>query len=212
MAGRDCPLTGYALAPVSRSDDRVGCDSVQLPTLMNVLQAKDDYTARHCKRVMQLTVMLCEDLQVDRRVARRSEMAALYHDIGKLGVTSDILNKPGRLEEKEWETIYAHPILGGEILSSVAECDRVAAIIRQHHEDWDGTGYPLGLQGDHIALEARLLHVCDVYDALTSDRPYRPAYSHKHAISLIRDGAGREFDPEVAHAFIRMNDCRQEVA
>ncbi|MFP3905137.1 MAG: HD-GYP domain-containing protein [Armatimonadota bacterium] len=188
-----------------------GGDS-DLETLMHVLQAKDNYTARHCHRVMALTVSLCDHLKLDQSVRKHSGLAALYHDVGKLGVTSAILNKRHRLKKSEWRAIHAHPTLGEEIFGSIVPCERVAAIISQHHEAWDGTGYPRGLQMTDISFEARLLHICDVYDALTSDRPYRPAYPPTQAISIIRKGIGQEFDPEIAAAFIQMKDQLRRVA
>ena len=151
----------------------------ELDTLMRILHAKDDYTARHCQQVCDLSIRLGSHLQLTSRELERTALAALYHDVGKVGITGQVLNKPANLTTHEWRAIRTHPIIGEELVCSLCPGERMPAIIQQHHEAWNGQGYPNGLAGDDILLEARILHICDVYDALVSDRPYRSAYSQR---------------------------------
>jgi HD-GYP domain-containing protein (c-di-GMP phosphodiesterase class II) len=138
---------------------------------------------------------------------------ALLHDIGKVGVDDSILNKPGRLEEDEWEQMKKHSEIGYRIAASARELSHVADFILSHHERWDGQGYPRGLAGEQIPLLSRLLAIVDAYDAMTEDRVYRRALSSEEALREIERNAGTQFDPLLAAKFIRMvrgnNDCEQ---
>jgi HD-GYP domain-containing protein (c-di-GMP phosphodiesterase class II) len=129
---------------------------------------------------------------------------ALLHDIGKMGIPDAILFKPGPLTEEEWEMMRQHPTHAYDMLSPIAYLRPVLHIPYCHHEKWDGTGYPRGLKGGEIPLAARIFAVVDAYDAMTSDRPYRPAMSHEEAIAELRRCAGTQFDPEVVDVFLRV--------
>jgi HD-GYP domain-containing protein (c-di-GMP phosphodiesterase class II) len=127
---------------------------------------------------------------------------ALLHDIGKLGIPDQILNKPGPLTEKEWLIVKQHPIIAYDLLSKIPFLKPALNIPYSHHERWDGTGYPQGLAGDHIPLEARIFAVIDVWDALIHDCVYRKAWKKADALSFIEENAGTQFDPEVVNIFL----------
>jgi HD-GYP domain-containing protein (c-di-GMP phosphodiesterase class II) len=129
---------------------------------------------------------------------------ALLHDIGKMGIPDSILLKPGPLTEDEWIIMRKHPVYALELLSPIAYLRPALDIPYAHHEKWDGTGYPRGLKETQIPLAARIFAVTDVWDALTSDRPYRPAWAPEQALAYIREQAGRHFDPAVVEAFLRV--------
>ncbi len=183
-----------------------------LDALMQVLHAKDSYTASHCRRVRRLAESVSLKVGLDPLPVRTAMLAGLYHDIGKLGIVNSVLAKPGRLTASEWRSITAHPTIGRELLESFLSVQRAALVIQQHHESWDGSGYPLGLQEEEILPEARVLRVCDVYDALLSDRPYRPAYAHSQAVEIIANGIGTEFEPEAAEALLTITDELHQAA
>jgi len=143
-------------------------------TLSTAIDARDDVTPRHVRRVQHGTLALARELGVtDEDTLCGLEAAALLHDTGKIAVPEHILNKPGRLTASEFETMKRHAPIGAQILASIEFPYPVAPIVRHHHENWDGTGYPDGLKGEEIPLGARILSVVDCFDALTSDRPYR---------------------------------------
>jgi HD-GYP domain-containing protein (c-di-GMP phosphodiesterase class II) len=133
---------------------------------------------------------------------RRLAIAGLVHDIGKLQLPWEILNKPGRLTDEEFALIRRHPALGASLLEHLGGFAEEVPIVACHHERWDGGGYPAGTAGEAIPLEARVLSVCDVYDALTSDRPYRAAWDHERALALLREERGAAFDPRCVDAAI----------
>ena len=155
---------------------------------------------RHGVRTAILAAALARRLGLDAGTVRRLRLAALLHDIGKVGVPGAVLRKPGPLTDEEWAAVRRHPEVGAEIVARVPGLTPVAEIILAHHERWDGSGYPRGLKGEEIPVEARILAVADVYDALRSDRPYRPAWSEEEALSYIRAQSGRLFDPRVVEA------------
>jgi putative nucleotidyltransferase with HDIG domain len=129
-------------------------------------------------------------------------IAALLHDIGKLGISDDLLRKPGPLTKEEYDEVKQHVVIGADILSAVSFPAPLALIVRHHHENWDGTGYPDGLRGEGIPIGARVLAIVDCYDALTSDRPYRRALSHGCAIAMIHDGRSNLYDANIVDAFL----------
>jgi putative two-component system response regulator len=170
------------------------------------IDAKDGYTHHHssvsrrCRAVSRSRSGLSDDQQ------RTVQLAALLHDVGKIAVPDAILKKPGRLTAEEFAEMKKHPMHGVRILANI-QGPAVAAVlpgVRYHHERWDGTGYPDGLRGDHIPLLGRLLGVADFYDAVTSARPYRPAIPQAEAITMIVNGAGSHFDPEIVKAVMRL--------
>jgi putative nucleotidyltransferase with HDIG domain len=171
-------------------------------SLAEALEAKDPYTNGHSKRVTEITVTLAVELGLSRQQQDQIRLAGLVHDIGKIGVPEEILHKPGKLSEVEFEFIKEHPTIGEKILKPIISDRQVLAIVRCHHERFAGGGYPEGISGEDIPLGARLMAVADAYDAMTSSRPYRNALSPKKAISQLLASRGSQFDPEVVDLFI----------
>jgi putative nucleotidyltransferase with HDIG domain len=176
-----------------------------IEALAHAIDAKDQVTHGHIRRVQTASLQLARALGYsDERQIHAIEAASLLHDLGKLAIPEHILNKPGRLTPAEYETMKAHAKIGAEILAGVDFPYPVVPIVRHHHENWDGTGYPDGLAGDDIPLGARILQVVDCFDALTSHRPYRRALSSSEAIAILQERRGTMYDPAVVDAFVRM--------
>lgn len=174
-----------------------------IETLAMAVDAKDQVTHGHIRRVQRYALGLSSALGIkDERLLRAVEAAALLHDMGKLAIPEYILNKPGKLSVAEFEKMKLHAGLGADILSAIEFPYPVIPIVRHHHENWDGTGYPDLLRGTHIPLGARILSVVDCYDALTSDRPYRPRLSTEQALSIIMQRRGSMYDPLVVDTFV----------
>ncbi len=165
--------------------------------LASTIEVNDAYTHGHCERVALGTKAIGERMGVEGDELREFELAALLHDIGKIGVSTHILAKRGRLTKAEFREMQEHAALGARILGAVSFLQQVARYVRHHHEDWDGGGYPDGLAGEDVPLAARIIHVVDAYDAMTSSRPYRTALPHEEAVRRIVVDRGRQFDPEV---------------
>jgi putative nucleotidyltransferase with HDIG domain len=175
-------------------------------TLAMAIDAKDQITHGHIRRVQGYATGLAKALGVtDARELRAIEAAALLHDMGKLAVPEHILNKPGRLTASEYDRMKTHSSVGAQILSAIDFPYPVVPIVRHHHENWDGTGYPDGLSGIDIPIGARIMAVVDCYDALTSDRPYRPALSDEEALAIIEARKGKMYDPVVTDAFFTVH-------
>ena len=175
-------------------------------TLAMAIDAKDQITHGHIRRVQTYAVGLARVLGVsDERELKAIEAAALLHDMGKLAIPEHILNKPGKLTASEYDRMKSHASVGAQILSAIDFPYPVVPIVRHHHENWDGTGYPDGLEGEGIPIGARIMAVVDCYDALTSDRPYRPALSDEDALDIIKARRGTMYDPAVTDAFIRVH-------
>jgi HD-GYP domain-containing protein (c-di-GMP phosphodiesterase class II) len=138
------------------------------------------------------------------------EDAGNVHDLGKVAIDPAVLLKPGKLTDPEWEEMKRHPVYGAEVLSRFASYRSGIPLVRGHHESWDGTGYPDGIRGTEIPLGARILAVADTFDALTSDRPYRPGMGLDRAVGILRDGAGSQWDPEIVAALLRVLDARSD--
>lgn len=168
------------------------------------IESKDRYTLGHCRRVSTYACAVARDMGLDDASLFWFRVGALLHDVGKLTVPSEILNKPSALDPRERALLERHPQAGVELLADVEFPPEVFAMIRAHHERWDGTGYPDRLAGVEIPIAARILCVADVYDALTTDRPYRRGYTREHALSLMRQDEGRVFDPDVLARFERV--------
>jgi len=176
-----------------------------LQLLNATVEAKDGYTVGHCQRVGQYARVLGEVLGLNDDQLHSLQIAASFHDIGKIGIISPILNKRGPLDDFEWRVIYMHPLLGRELWEgAIPRLTEVAQIIYQHHERWDGQGYPAGLTGEEIRPEARVLTVADAYDAMRTDRPYRSALSDSVVLDELYTGAGTQFGPDEAAAFIEI--------
>lgn len=168
------------------------------------LDLRDRETEGHTARVTELTLLLARDMGMSDEELVHVRRGALLHDIGKMGIPDSILHKPGPLTEEEWEVVRMHPVYAYTLLSPIAYLRPALDIPYFHHERWDGTGYPRGLKGEEIPLAARVFAVADVWDALRSNRPYRPAWTREQALAYIREQPGRHFDPRVAEAFLRL--------
>jgi putative nucleotidyltransferase with HDIG domain len=176
-----------------------------IEALAHAIDAKDGVTHDHIRRVQRVAVKLAARIGVDDELELRAiETAALLHDVGKLAVPERILNKPGGLTPAEFERMKLHARVGAEILSEVNFPFPVVPIVRHHHENWDGTGYPDGLKGADIPLGGRILAVVDCFDALTSDRPYRRAMSAEQALAIVEKRRGTMYDPAIVDAFRQM--------
>ena len=177
-----------------------------IKSLALAIDAKDQYTHQHILRVQRYAVATAKQMGLTGGELEGVNTGALLHDIGKLGVPEYVLLKPGRLTEEEFAKIKKHPEIGAAILDPVEFPWPVLPAVMYHHEKWDGTGYPEGLKGENIPLQARILAVADVYDALTSTRSYRNAWTHEKAIGVIKKNSGTHFDPVVAEAFLQVID------
>jgi putative nucleotidyltransferase with HDIG domain len=173
--------------------------------LGDVVEADDAYTGEHCKGVVRLALDVADELALDAPQRRNVEFGALLHDVGKIAVPKEIINKPGKLDEHEWEIIKTHTIEGQRMLERVGGLMReVGEIVRSSHERWDGGGYPDGLHGEAIPLEARIVSACDAFNAMTTNRSYRRAMPLEEALAELRANAGTQFDPRVVHAMVRL--------
>lgn len=201
-----------------------------IASLAYALEANDRYTSGHSQRVTEMAVAIARELSMPEDEVEKIRLAGLLHDIGKIGVRESVLNKPGRLTDEEYREVMAHPEIGERILSPVVEDVEILRMVRHHHERYDGGGYPDGLSGEELSEEtgvvtvveacsnmsssaegkeklsqgARILAVADAYDAMTSDRPYRWAMSLQDACAEMEKGKGRQFDPVVVGAFLRI--------
>jgi putative nucleotidyltransferase with HDIG domain len=177
-----------------------------IETLAMAIDAKDQITHGHIRRVQTYAVGLAKRIGIaDDKLIKAVEAAALLHDMGKLAVPEYILNKPGKLTPAEFEKMKLHASIGADILSAIDFPYPVVPIVRHHHESWDGSGYPDGLRGTDIPIGARILSVVDCFDALTSDRPYRPRLSDGDAIAILQDRRGSMYDPLIVDTFVRVH-------
>ena len=168
------------------------------------LGERDPYTGKHSEDVAVIARKIGRELGLAEDEVEQIEAAARVHDIGKISIPDSVLLKPGKLTDEEWEAIKQHPVIGADLLSGLEIYEGSIDIIRHHHEHWDGSGYPDGLKGEQIPLGARIVAVADVYNALTTDRPYRKAYSKAEALEIIRDMSGKELDPQLVEIFLRV--------
>jgi putative two-component system response regulator len=170
----------------------------------HALDLRDRETEGHSRRVTELTVKLAKTLGMSDDEIIHIRRGALLHDMGKIGVPDSILHKPAKLTDEEWAIMRRHPQLAYDMLFIIEYLRPALEIPLNHHEKWDGTGYPRGLKGEEIPIVARLFAVVDVWDALTSDRPYRPAWSQDEALAYIREQSGKHFDPQVVDLFFKV--------
>ena len=175
-----------------------------LRALNAALETRDLETHGHSERVVNFSLRLGRELGLDREQMRSLEFGSLLHDIGKIGVPDAILRKPAKLTEEEWVRMREHPLHGQRILRGIEFLEGAARVVAQHHEKWDGTGYPAGLRGEEIDLNARIFAVADAFDAMTSDRVYRRGRGYEEALAELEAHSGRQFDPEVVAAFRRV--------
>jgi putative nucleotidyltransferase with HDIG domain len=173
--------------------------------LGDVVEADDGYTGQHCKSVVALTLDLAEHLGLSAERRRNLEFAALLHDVGKIAIPKEIINKPGKLDPDEWTIVKTHTVEGQKMLDRVGGFMRqVGSIVRSHHERWDGAGYPDGLAGEQIPLEARIISCCDTWNAMRTDRPYRKALSYEVAAAELVSAAGTQLDPNIVEALLEV--------
>ena len=176
-----------------------------LDALSAALDLRDRQAKGHSRRVTEMALATAGTMGVSDSKLVHIRRGALLHDIGNLLVPEDILHKQGELTVEEWVTIHMHPFYAYEMMSSIPFLVPALDIPYCHHEKWDGTGYPRGLKGEEIPTAARIFAVVDVWDALTSDRPYRKAWSRQEALEHIREQGGKHFDPKVVQAFLKLD-------
>ncbi|MBI9012958.1 MAG: HD domain-containing protein [Clostridiales bacterium] len=158
-------------------------------SLANIVEAKDSYTEGHTRRVSELSRMIASNMNFDEKGLRNIELAGIVHDIGKVSTPDQILNKPGRLSNEEFDIIKEHPEIGERILKPLTSMNSILHPVRHHHEKLDGTGYPDGLKGDEIILESRILAVADIFDALYTDRPYKTKFTIEKTLEILKEEA-----------------------
>jgi HD-GYP domain-containing protein (c-di-GMP phosphodiesterase class II) len=173
-------------------------------SLANALDARDRYTSGHSWRVSQLSCATAAAMELDRDAVERIRIGALLHDIGKIGVADRILQKPGPLTSEEFAIVKEHPVIGRRILEGVQGFAPFLAAVELHHENWDGTGYPKGQPGENTPVDARIIHVSDAYDAMTTDRPYRRGLTYELAIQILRANSGTQYDPRIVELFTKL--------
>ena len=193
---------GSALHRAQLVAELEGAFSTTLALLTSTVEAKDDYTAAHGDDVAELAERVALRMGLTDSDGRDVRLAALLHDIGKIAVPSEILLKPGRLTDEEWVTMQGHAAAGGELVARIDAFAHLAPAVRASHERWDGGGYPDGLTREQIPLAARIIAACDTYDAIITDRPYRPARSGAEARDELQRVAGSQLDPAVVAALI----------
>jgi putative two-component system response regulator len=179
-------------------------------TLAKALEAKDPYTEGHSERVTDFAIKLAREIGLSKESQELLDKAGKMHDIGKVGVPETILNKPGPLTKEEFNYIKKHAVLSEKICDPLRSMREILGIIRHHHENFNGKGYPDGLQGDSIPLEARILSIADAYDAMSSDRPYRKKLSKQEVVKRLKEGAGSQWDPKLVDIFVKILESSDE--
>jgi putative nucleotidyltransferase with HDIG domain len=173
-------------------------------TLAQTIELRDPYTAGHAERVTEYALLLAEELKLPAQARQQIEIGGPLHDIGKIGVRDSVLSKQGRLSDDEYEHMKSHTVKGAAILATIPDLEAIVPIIRNHHERWDGRGYPDRLAGEGIPLVSRIVAVADAFDAMTSNRPYRSPLTLEAALEQLRLGIGTQFDPQCARAFLNL--------
>jgi putative nucleotidyltransferase with HDIG domain len=174
-----------------------------LRSLVSILEARDRYTRGHTERVASYSMALANRIELPPEDLRRILFGSLLHDIGKMGLRDEVINKPGPLTEEEWAQMRAHPVVGAQIVEKMEFLTGAVEVVRHHHESWNGRGYPDGLAGEDIPLAARIVTVADSFDAMTTDRAYRKALSVAEAIARLEAGAGIQFDARLVKVFVK---------
>ena len=174
--------------------------------MSSAIDAKDPYTRGHSDRVARVSVRIAEELGSDETTLRTLYLGGLLHDVGKIGINDDVLRKPGKLTDAEYEHIKTHVEIGYRILRGLKKMGHLLPMVLHHHEAWDGRGYPFGLSGTNIPFLARIVAVADAYDAMASDRPYRQGMADEKLDAVFRAGSGKQWDPDVVDAFFRVRD------
>ena len=199
-------LASLAMGNATRFADLERAYLQTIEVLANALEAKDEYTSGHAREVAEFSITVGREMGLQPDELRVLELAGIFHDIGKIGVASNIINKPAALDPDEMAEMQKHPEIGAQILAPVEFLQPVRPIVRAGHERWDGKGYPDGLAGEDIPLGARIIFVCDAYHAMTSDRAYRKALPEEEALRRLAEAAGTQFDPGVVDAFMRVHE------
>jgi putative nucleotidyltransferase with HDIG domain len=195
---------GIAIDNARLYDDLRGLFYNTVETLVRTIQAKDQYTSGHSTRVSRYALLIAEKLGLSTKERHQLYLAAMLHDIGKIGVPDELLHRPGRLSDDEMDRVRNHVQLGASMIEMLGEMHPIVPLIRHHHESWDGSGYPDGMKGEEIPLISRIISVADMYDAMTSDRPYRKRRTHQEAVAEILGTTGTKLDPRVAEAFLQV--------
>ncbi|MDI6687911.1 MAG: HD domain-containing protein [Desulfobacterales bacterium] len=169
--------------------------------IANSIEARDPYTKGHSERVAQFSKAIAKEFNWDKNEIELIDWGGMLHDVGKIGIHDIILNKPGNLTDSEYNEIKSHPLIGAQIVKDISFLKSVIPYVLEHHERFDGKGYPMGVAGENISIKGRLLAVADTFDAMTSDRPYRKALKSEDALKEILRNRGTQFDPEVVRAF-----------
>jgi HD-GYP domain-containing protein (c-di-GMP phosphodiesterase class II) len=180
--------------------------------LVSAIDARDSYTHGHSERVAWTARRIAQAMEIGFDECEQIYITGLLHDIGKIGVRDEVLRKPGRLTPEEFEEIQKHPEIGFSILEGLNRMEYMLPGVLYHHERMDGKGYPDGLVGDDIPLDAKILAVADAWDAMTSSRPYRNAMSREQALAIMRDGAGQQWDETVVEFFLQVVNEVEEMA
>jgi putative nucleotidyltransferase with HDIG domain len=198
-----------------KQDDLSGKDEDQLimivRLLVSALDAKSEWTRGHSERVATYSQEIAIELGLGEKVIKRLMLAALLHDIGKIGTSDILLEKRESLTSREYEVIKMHPIRSANILVEIKQFKDIILIVRHHHEHIDGSGYPDGIKGEDIPLGSRILHVVDSFDAMTDNRPYRQAINVDSALSEIKSRAGTQYDSKVVEAFVNVVSSLREI-
>lgn len=176
-------------------------DEARLLSLAQTIELKDPYTRGHCDRVARYALLIADSLGLDAEMKKDIKYGSWLHDCGKIGVPEAVLNSPDPLSEKEMEIVRSHPVWGADVARQARLSERIINIVLYHHEQFDGLGYPSGLKAAEIPFEARIVAVCDAYDAITSDRPYHKGNGRNEAIEILRSWEGKRHDPELVRIF-----------
>jgi len=203
----------HAAKAVRESRERLTRAYIQfVGSLAQALDARDAYTAGHSRRVSEYSCAIARAMNLPEQDLETVRVGALLHDLGKIGISDLVLQKPGRLTPEETELIRQHPVIGRRILENVQGLEAYLGVVELHHENWDGTGYPHGLKNEETPLHARIVKVADAYDAMTSHRPYHPGKSHAEALAVLKSVSGSQMDPSVVDAFALLGDQRKRRA
>jgi diguanylate cyclase (GGDEF)-like protein len=205
LVGGLADIASLALGNAGRFTELERAYVSTIEALANALEAKDEYTGDHARALAEMALAVGAEVGLSGERLKMLELAALFHDIGKIGVPSEIIRKPGPLTAGERTIVRRHPEIGEQILAPVPFLQPIRRMVRACHERWDGKGYPDGLTGEGIPLEARIVFVCDAFHAMTTDRPYRSALPEGEAVRRLRRGAGKQFDPQIVEAFVGLH-------
>jgi HD-GYP domain-containing protein (c-di-GMP phosphodiesterase class II) len=204
---RILPSSGGAGSSEEAGELPISENEAVLFALARAVEQRHSQTAGHCERLAFISLALGMAMGLERAQLMTLYRGGFLHDVGKVGIPDSILFKPGKLTQDEWQTMCSHTVRGEEICRPLGSLAPVLPLIRHHHERWDGSGYPDGLRGEQIPLAARVLQIADIYDALVSPRPYKPAFTSEHALKVIRQETDCGWrDPELVDVFLRLHD------